>query len=135
MQDWSACRAWGGALLVLDEGPFGVAGYGQFWSESAHVAGHGEKLERPRWDERALSVVALRYTIDVPDVVHELLVAELALEKLGARSISAVEAEQMLRNPHVTVRNPHGGDGLDTRRLMIGLTDGGRFLTLVIRAD
>jgi hypothetical protein len=79
-----------------------------------------------------LSVVALRYTIDVPDVVHELLVAELALEKLGARSISAVEAEQMLRNPHVTVRNPHGGDGLDTRRLMIGLTDGGRFLTLVI---
>ena len=75
-----------------------------------------------------LSVVALRYTIDVPDVVHELLVAELALEKLGARSISAVEAEQMLRNPH-------GGDGLDTRRLMIGLTDGGRFLTLVIRAD
>jgi hypothetical protein len=31
----------------------------------------------------------------VPDFVHELLVAELALEKLGARSISAAEAEQM----------------------------------------
>jgi hypothetical protein len=68
----------------------------------------------------------------VPDVVHELLVAELALDKLGARSISAAEAEQMLRNRHVTVRNPRGGDGLGTRTLMIGRTDGGRFLTLVI---
>jgi len=55
-----------------------------------------------------LSVAALRYTPDVPDVVHELLVAELALEKLGARSISAVEAEQTLRNAHVTVSNPRG---------------------------
>ncbi len=40
-----------------------------------------------------------------------MLVAELALDKLRARSISAVEAEQMLRNSHVTVRNPRGGDG------------------------
>ena len=79
-----------------------------------------------------LSVAALRYTPDVPDVVHELLVPELALEKLGARSISAAEAEQMLRNRHVTVRNPRGGDGPGTRSLMIGRTDGGRFLTLVI---
>jgi len=69
---------------------------------------------------------ALRYTTDMSDVVHELLVPELALEKLGARSISAAEAEQMLRNRHVTVRNPRGGDGLGTRRLMIGRTDGRR---------
>ena len=75
---------------------------------------------------------ALRYTTDMSDVVHELLVPELALEKLGARSISAAEAEQMLRNRHVTVRNPRGGDGPGTRSLMIGRTDGGRFLTLVI---
>jgi len=79
-----------------------------------------------------LSVAALRYTPDVPDVVHELLVAELALEKLGARSISAVEAEQTLRNAHVTVSNPRGGHDFRKRRLMIGRTDGGRFLTLVI---
>jgi len=68
----------------------------------------------------------------VPAVVHELLVAELALEKLGARSISAVEAEQTLRNAHVTVSNPRGGHDSRKRRLMIGRTDGGRFLTLVI---
>ena len=75
---------------------------------------------------------ALRYTTDMSDVVYELLVPELALEKLGARSISAAEAEQMLRNRHVTVRNPRGGDGPGTRSLMIGRTDGGRFLALVI---
>jgi hypothetical protein len=68
----------------------------------------------------------------MPDVVRELLATEAALEKLAARSISAEEASQLPRNQHVTVRNPHAGGEPDTRRLLIGETDGGRVLTLVI---
>jgi hypothetical protein len=66
----------------------------------------------------------------VPDTVVELLVTDVALDKLGARGISAEEAAQLLRNDHVTVRNPGARTG--TRRLLIGRTDGGRMLTLVI---
>jgi hypothetical protein len=70
----------------------------------------------------------------MPDLVSELLATEAALDKLGARSISADEAGQLARNRHVTVRNPRAGTTeLDTRRLMIGETDGGRALTLVIQ--
>jgi len=47
----------------------------------------------------------------MPDAVHELLAAEAALTKLGARNISAEEAGQLPRNRHVIVRNPHGGGG------------------------
>lgn len=67
----------------------------------------------------------------MPDVVHELLATEAAIGKLGARAISADEAGQLARNEHVTVRNPRGGEA-GKRRLMIGRTDGGRVLTLVI---
>lgn len=41
----------------------------------------------------------------MPDHVTELLVTEAALDKLGARSISSEETEQLLRNDHVTVRD------------------------------
>jgi hypothetical protein len=68
----------------------------------------------------------------VPDVVSELLVTEAALDKLGARTIAADEAEQLPRNAHVTVRNPSDETAAGTRRLLIGRTDGGRTLTLVI---
>jgi hypothetical protein len=44
--------------------------------------------------------------VHVPDVVHELVATPRALEKLGARSISSAEVEQLLRNRHVTIRNP-----------------------------
>jgi uncharacterized DUF497 family protein len=67
----------------------------------------------------------------MPDVIHELLATEVAIEKLGARAISADEAGQLARNEHITVRNPHGQEA-EKRRLMIGRTDGGRILTLVI---
>jgi hypothetical protein len=67
----------------------------------------------------------------VADRVTELLVTEAAFDKLGARNISAEEVEQLLRNEHVTVRNPHGPES-GSRRLLIGRTDGGRYLTLVI---
>jgi len=52
--------------------------------------------------------------------------------KLGGRGISAEEAGQIARNPHVIVRNPRGGGEPGARRLLIGRTDGGRTLTLVI---
>lgn len=67
----------------------------------------------------------------MPNVVHERLATEAAIEKLGARTISADEAGQLARNEHVTVRNPRVEEE-GTRRLMIGRTDGGRILTLVI---
>jgi len=55
------------------------------------------------------------------DVIHELLVTDVAAEKLGGRGISDEEAEQLLRNASVTVRNPGAGDA--DRRLLIGCTD------------
>jgi len=64
--------------------------------------------------------------------VHQLLATDVALDKLGGRGISAVEAEQLLRNPHTTVRNPRPGSEPDKRVLLIGSTDGGRVLTLVL---
>lgn len=64
--------------------------------------------------------------------VHDLLATDVALDKLGARGISAEEAEQLPRNRHVTVRNPREGTEEGKRRLLIGQTDGGRLLTLVI---
>jgi hypothetical protein len=66
------------------------------------------------------------------DRVHQLLATDVALDKLGARGIFASEVEQLPRNPHVIVRNPRGDSG--DRRLLIGRTDGGRPLTLVIEA-
>ena len=41
--------------------------------------------------------------------VQQLLATDVALDKLGARAISAQEAEQLPRNHHVAVRNPRAG--------------------------
>ena len=65
------------------------------------------------------------------DAVTELLVTEAAIDKLGARGITIEETHQLPRNANVTVRNPHH-DPPDKRRLLVGRTDGGRRLTLVI---
>ena len=62
--------------------------------------------------------------------VAELLATEATVAKLGARGISSDEAQQVPRNPHVIVRNPRGAEA--ARRLLIGRTDGGQALTLVI---
>ena len=70
--------------------------------------------------------------MSVADRVHQLLVTDVALDKLGARQIAAVDAEQLLRNPHVIVRNPRSPADPGKRRLLIGRTDGDRALTLVI---
>ena len=66
------------------------------------------------------------------DAVHRLLASDVALDKLGAGGISAEEAEQLPRDRHDTVRNPREAGEPGKRRLLIGRTDGGRALTLVI---
>ena len=68
----------------------------------------------------------------VSDPVHQLLATDVALDKLGGRGISAAEAEQLLGNRHTRVRNPGRGNEPAKRALLIGSTDGGRILTLVI---
>lgn len=70
----------------------------------------------------------------VPDVVRELLVTEVALDKLGARQISTDDTRQLVRNRHVIVRNPQAGGAAGSRRLLIGTTDSGGVITLVIEA-
>jgi hypothetical protein len=65
------------------------------------------------------------------DAIGELLVTEAAIDKLGSRGITIEESHQLPRNAHVTIRNPREGRSR-RRRLLIGLTDGGRPLTLVI---
>jgi hypothetical protein len=66
------------------------------------------------------------------EAVHQLLAIDVALDKLGAYGISAGEAEQLPRNRHVVVRNPRESTEGGDRRLLVGRTDGGRPLTLVI---
>ncbi len=66
------------------------------------------------------------------DAVHQLLATDVALDKLGARGISAEEAEQVPRNRHATIRNPRERGEASQRVLLIGRTDGGRPLTLVL---
>jgi len=67
----------------------------------------------------------------MPDAIAELLVTEAGIDKLGARGITTHDARQVPRNDHVVVRNPRGASP-GKRRLLVGRTDGGRVLTLVI---
>lgn len=70
-------------------------------------------------------------------VVSELLATDAAVKKLSARSISLREAEQVIGNRHAVARNRRGVPDRQqfTRRLLlIGYSDGGRVLTLVIEA-
>lgn len=65
------------------------------------------------------------------DAIVELLMTEAAIDKLGARGITTEDARQVPRNAHVVVRNPRE-ESPGKRRLVVGRTDGGRALTLVI---
>jgi len=70
------------------------------------------------------------------DTIYELRATIVAVEKLAARGISADEAEELPLNNHVTLRNRgrtrRSARKLHDRRLLIGETNGGRTLTLVI---
>jgi hypothetical protein len=54
------------------------------------------------------------------DVIHELLATQIAVQKLGARSISIEEAQQLIDNRYVIVRNPRRRGR--ARRLVVGRT-------------
>jgi uncharacterized DUF497 family protein len=66
------------------------------------------------------------------EMISQLLATDAARTKLGARNISTAEAEQLPRNRHATMRNPRAGGEEGDRLLLIGETDGGRTLTLVL---
>jgi hypothetical protein len=66
------------------------------------------------------------------EMISQLLATDAARAKLGARDISTSEAEQLPRNRHATARNPRGNRQEGERLMLIGQTDGGRVLTLVI---
>jgi|ERR1700741_2519573 len=65
------------------------------------------------------------------DDVADLVVPDTAVEKLGRRGITAWEARQLLWNTKAIV-DDHRSPYWVERRLLIGLTNGGRMLTLVI---
>jgi hypothetical protein len=70
----------------------------------------------------------------VPEV-HELKIPEFAAVKLGRRGISAVEARQLPRNPYRMAPNPRERGlpkQLRRRLILVGETNGGRTLTLVV---
>ena len=67
--------------------------------------------------------------------ISRIRATEAALTKLGARDISEKEAEQVLNNAYVIARNLRGRAPRRQpreRRTLIGRTNGGRMLTLVI---
>jgi uncharacterized DUF497 family protein len=67
------------------------------------------------------------------DVVRQLLATEAAIEKLGKRGIATSEARQLIQNRHRVLDNSRGrGPKREDRRLMVGTTNAGRALTLVI---
>jgi hypothetical protein len=69
------------------------------------------------------------------DVVRELLATAEAVRKLDGRAISIDESQRLLDNRYVIVRNPRRGRSRQhaiARRLVVGRTDGGRALTLVV---
>jgi hypothetical protein len=68
----------------------------------------------------------------MPIRVSHLDVSDVARMKLGARGISVAEARQLPRNRHKTGRNLRTPRGNGDRLRLIGETDGGRVLTLVI---
>jgi hypothetical protein len=68
----------------------------------------------------------------MPIRVTYLTATDVARMKLGARGISVAEAQQLPRNRHRTGRNPQTPRGKGDRLKLIGQTDGGRVLTLVI---
>jgi uncharacterized DUF497 family protein len=68
----------------------------------------------------------------MPIRVSHLDASDVARTKLGARGISVAEARQLPRNHHQLERNPRAPRGGGHRFMLIGRTDGGRVLTLVI---
>ena len=70
----------------------------------------------------------------MPIRVSHLDASDVARMKLGARGISVAEARQLLRNRHKLGRNTRATRGERDRLKLVGETDGGRVLTLVVES-
>ncbi len=68
----------------------------------------------------------------MPTRISDLLLTLAAIDKLGARAISVSEVRELPWNGPVLIRNPAARS--TDRRLLLGRTNGGRCLTLVIEA-
>lgn len=67
----------------------------------------------------------------MPPRIAELLITLAAIDKLGARGISVAEVVEVPWNgPTMIRRRTHTAN----RRLLVGRTNGGRYLTMVIEA-
>jgi hypothetical protein len=70
--------------------------------------------------------------------ISELLAPDAAAEKLSVHGISVREAQQLPRNNHVTLPNTgrqrRSRRRLYARRVVVGRTNGGRTLTLIVEA-
>jgi uncharacterized DUF497 family protein len=64
--------------------------------------------------------------------IGELLDTDAACVKLGARGITVGEANQLLFNGYEVKRNPGDRSRAEKRFRLIGRTDGGRPLTVVV---
>jgi uncharacterized DUF497 family protein len=67
----------------------------------------------------------------VPPAIHKLSIPDFAAEKLGRRGISVTEALQLPWNDHDLEIDRSAPPGSD-RRLLLGESNGGRALTLVV---
>ncbi len=70
----------------------------------------------------------------MPIRVSHLDASDVALMKLGARGISVAEARQLLRNRHKLGLNTRTTSVERDRLKLVGETDGGRVLTLVVES-
>ena len=68
----------------------------------------------------------------MPIRILQLKAGDVARAKLGARGISVAEARQLLHNRNAVIRNPRRRRWNDDRQMLVGQTDGGRVLTLVV---
>jgi uncharacterized DUF497 family protein len=70
----------------------------------------------------------------MPIRVSHLDASDVARMKLGARGISVAEARQLLRNRHKLGLNTRATIRERDRLKLVGETDGGRVLTLVVES-
>jgi hypothetical protein len=66
----------------------------------------------------------------MPPRISQILFTDRASAKLGGRSISRQECVETLFNGPLLWPNPHAGQ--PGRLLLIGRTNGGRYLTLIV---
>lgn len=66
----------------------------------------------------------------MPPEITDLVFTFAAVDKLGARNISHAEVAEILWNRHRIARNPRSAE--PERRFLIGTTNEGRHLTIVI---